>query len=99
MTMMMTNKRLPRRTFLRGLGTAVALPLLDGMFPAFAGVGGPAPTTARRLGGVYIPNGVIMDEWTPAAEGAAFEWSRTLAPLAPFRNQVLVLGGLVNKPA
>ena len=99
MTMMMTNKRLPRRTFLRGLGTAVALPLLDGMFPAFAGVGGPAPTTARRLGVFYIPNGAIMDQWTPAAEGAAFEWSPTLAPLAPFRNHVLVLSGLVNKPA
>jgi hypothetical protein len=97
--MIITNKCLPRRTFLRGLGAAVALPLLDGMFPAFAAAGATRLTSARRLGVFYVPNGVIMDQWTPAAEGAAFEWTPTLAPLAPFRDHVLVLSGLVNKPA
>ena len=96
--MIVTKKSLPRRTFLRGLGTALALPLLDGMVPAFAAAA--ATTSApRRLGVFYLPNGVIMDKWTPAAEGAGFELTPTLAPIAPFRDRVLVLSGLVNKPA
>jgi len=100
MAMIVTNRSLPRRTFLRGLGTAVALPLLDGMFPAFAAaIGKTGDGAPRRLGVFYLPNGVIMDKWTPATEGAGFEWTPTLAPLAPFRDQVLVLSGLVNKPA
>lgn len=98
--MMVTKKYLPRRTFLRGLGAAVALPLLDGMCPAFAAIGqSERINAARRLGVFYIPNGIIMDQWTPGAEGTAFEWTPTLAPLAPFRDQVLVLSGLNNRPA
>jgi hypothetical protein len=98
MAMIVTKKSLPRRTFLRGVGAALALPLLDGMVPAFAAAAGKT-NAPRRLGVFYLPNGVIMDTWTPAAEGAGFEWTPTLAPLAPFRDQVLVLSGLVNKPA
>jgi hypothetical protein len=94
---MITRKALSRRTFLRGLGATVALPFLDGMIPAFAA--GNAAKRARRLGIIYVPNGVIMDKWTPAAEGAAFEWTPSLEPLAPFRDQVLVLSGLNDKPA
>jgi hypothetical protein len=95
--MVITRKALSRRTFLRGLGATVALPFLDGMIPAFAA--GTAAARARRLGIIYVPNGVIMDKWTPAAEGATFEWTPSLAPLAPFREQVLVLSGLNDKPA
>jgi hypothetical protein len=95
--MFITKKALSRRTFLRGLGATVALPFLDSMVPAFAA--GTALSGARRLGVIYVPNGVIMDKWTPAAEGAAFEWTPSLQPLAPFRDQVVILSGLNDKPA
>lgn len=95
--MVLTNKTLHRRTFLRGLGTAVALPLLDAMVPALRAA--TRLKTAKRLGVIYVPNGVIMDRWTPAADGAAFEWSPTLTPLAPFRDRVTIVSGLDNKPA
>jgi hypothetical protein len=64
-----TKKALPRRTFLHGLGAAVALPLLDSMTPAFAE---PSRTTVPRMAFLYTPNGVIMNDWTPAAEGAGY---------------------------
>jgi hypothetical protein len=95
--MIITNKCLPRRTFLRGVGAAIAMPLLDGMVPAIRAATRVEP--ARRLGIIYVPNGVIMDRWTPAAEGAAFGWTPTLQPLAQLRDQVLVLSGLDDKPA
>ena len=90
--MIITKKHLPRRTFLRGLGVTLALPLLDGMVPAFA-----AATPVRRLGVVYVPNGIFMEKWTPVAEGAAFEITSTMEPLAPFRDQILVLSGLCSE--
>ena len=93
--MIVTGKSLSRRTVLRGLGASLALPWLDAMAPAFA-----APRSAtRRLAVVYVPNGIVMDRWTPAAEGRAFELTPTLAPLAPFREQLLVLSGLVHQTA
>jgi hypothetical protein len=95
--MIILKQPLPRRTFLRGLGAAVALPLLDSMIPVLRGASRMKP--ARRLGIFYVPNGVIMDRWTPTAEGAGFELSPTLAPIAPFREQVLVLSGLDDQPA
>src|SRR5688500_580907 len=94
--MLITKMSLPRRTFLRGLGAAVALPLLDSMVPALGAASRVKP--ARRLGVIYVPNGVIMDRWTPAAEGRGFDWSPTLQPLEPFRDRVLVLSGLDDKP-
>jgi hypothetical protein len=85
-----TGKHLSRRTLLRGVGVALALPLLDSMRPAFA-----AETKAPvRLAFSYIPNGVTMRNWTPEGEGAAFEFSRILKPLEPFRQDVMVLSGL-----
>jgi hypothetical protein len=66
------------------------------MIPAFAA--GSAARGARRLGIVYVPNGVIMDKWTPAAEGTAFDWTPSLEPLARYREQVLILSGLNDKP-
>ena len=92
--MMIFKKRIPRRTFLRGVGATLALPLLDGMIPAFATP--PATTSPLRLSFVYVPNGIIMDKWTPAEEGAAFQLTPTLEPLASFRDRFLVLSGLAH---
>ena len=95
--MMIFQKAIPRRAFLRGLGATVALPLLDAMLPAFASAAESASPT--RLGVVYVPNGIIMSNWTPATEGAGFEITPILAPLAPFREKMLVLSGLAHKTA
>src|SRR5712671_4658751 len=92
--MMITRKAIPRRTVLRGIGAALALPLMDGMVPALTALGKTAARPINRFGVVYVPNGMIMPNWTPAAEGAAFEFTPTLSPLAPFREQLLVLSGL-----
>jgi hypothetical protein len=95
--MFVTKKALSRRTVLRGIGTAVALPLLDAMVPAFA----PAATTApvRRFGVVYHPNGVIYDKWLPRGEGASYELSPTLKALEPLKKDVLVITGLASDQA
>lgn len=81
--MFMTKMSLSRRTFLRGLGATIALPLLDGMVPAFAQLRNSAGKPIRRLGVVYVPNGMMMQKWTPIGEGA-LQLSPTQAPLAPF---------------
>ena len=96
--MMIFKKSIPRRTFLRGVGTAIALPLLDGMVPAL-GATNDATKPVIRMAFIYGPNGRIMDLWTPATEGAAFEMTPTLEPLTPFRDQLLVLSGLDIKAA
>ena len=95
--MIVTKKHLPRRTFLRGLGASLALPLLDGMVPALTALQATAARPVRRLGVVYVPNGIFMDRWTPAGEDAQFDLTPILEPLAPFRRQMLVLSGLSNK--
>lgn len=88
-----TKKALPRRTFLRGIGTALALPLLDGMIPAFASMRETAANRVRRLGVVYVPNGMAMPYWTPGAEGP-LTLTPILQPLAPFEKSLLVVTGL-----
>src|SRR6267142_2780766 len=97
--MMVFKKSIPRRTFLRGLGTALPLPLLDAMFPAFASAAQTASRKATRLSFFTVPNGIIMDKWTPAAEGSAYETTPILEPLAAFRDRILVLTGLANNEA
>ena len=92
--MIVTKKSLPRRTVLRGMGAAIALPFLDCMVPAFAY----APEPVRRLGIVYVPMGMNMPLWTPATEGP-LELSVIQQPLAPFQDRVLVLSGLDSKEA
>ena len=88
------TRPLSRRAILRGLGAAISLPLLDAMVPAFAS---PSATAAPlRLGFVYVPNGVLMNQWTPVINGPDFELPRILAPLAPHRENVLVLSGLTQ---
>jgi len=97
--MIVTRRHLPRRTFLKGMGAVIALPALDAMTPAFAaGVGtARAATAPLRMAFMYVPNGVTMADWTPAAEGAGFEFSRILKPLEPFRKDTLVLSGLAHR--
>jgi hypothetical protein len=94
--MIVTKKSLPRRTVLRGLGATLALPLLDSMVPAFAA---PLSRPVTRLGVIYVPNGIMMDSWTPAGDGAAFEWSPILKALAPYRERLLLMSGFANKEA
>jgi hypothetical protein len=90
----LTTKSLPRRTVLRGLGATVALPFLEAMLPAFSLRGRAAMKPIHRFQSFYVPNGMAMEYWTPKGEGRAFELSPILEPLAPYRNQMLVLSGL-----
>ena len=89
--MIITKKAIPRRAVLRGLGTALALPMLDAMIPAMANT---APKPIKRLGIVYVPNGMRMDHWTPATVGSGFEFPSILKPMEPFRDQLQILSGL-----
>ena len=95
--MIVTKKHVPRRTVLRGLGAALALPCLDSMVPALA-ARGPRTPALRRLGVVYVPNGMNMAQWTPAAEGP-LQLSPILKPLAPFEDRLLVVSGLDHATA
>ena len=79
--MIISKKAIPRRTVLRGIGATLALPLLDAMVPALERRR-PRPKARSRLGVVYVPNGMRMENWTPAAEGAAFEFTPILQPLS-----------------
>src|SRR5437764_1814628 len=94
--MIVTKKYLARRTILRGLGASLALPLLDGMVPALTALAKTAASPVRRFGVVYLPNGVVIKRWTPAAEGPGFELSQILKPLEPFRSQMTVISGLTQ---
>src|SRR5687768_17434751 len=97
--MFITKKHLPRRTFLQGMGVTLALPLLDSMVPARTLWAQTAAKASPRLGFVYIPHGAIMDKWTPATEGAGFEFTPILKPLEPFRDRLNVVSGLGHKAA
>jgi len=92
-----TGKHLSRRTLLRGIGSTIALPLLDAMHPAFAGPAG--SKQARRIAVVYVPNGIVMNQWSPAASGEAFEFTRILKPLEPLREHITLVSGLMNDAA
>jgi hypothetical protein len=97
--MFVTKKHIPRRTFLRGLGATVALPLLDAMVPARTLLAQTAAAPSPRLGFVYVPHGAVMAKWTPAAEGTGFEFTDILKPLEPFRDRLTVVTGLGHKAA
>ena len=96
--MIITKKMLPRRTFLRGVGATLALPMLDAMVPALSGISARAAAPVRRLGWVYIPNGMVMHSWTPPVS-TGLELSTTLSPLAPFRKRMVVFSGLAQPQA
>jgi hypothetical protein len=97
--MIVTRNSLPRRTFLRGLGATLALPLLDSMIPAFTPARVLAASRVPRFGVVYFPNGLVMSKWTPTQVGTSFDLPPVLVPLAPFRDRILVLSGLNHEPA
>src|SRR3989449_1319728 len=92
--MIITKQCLPRRTFLRGLGTTLALPLLDSMVPAFAAASAAKPVV--RLGFAFHPVGMILNKWIPATEGTGFELMPTMKALEPFRENMVVLTGLAQ---
>ena len=87
---------LPRRTFLRGMGAALALPLLDAMTPALTALRRTAAAPPLRLGFVFVPNGLILRDFLPRTAGRGFDLPRILAPLAPYREQLTVVSGLAN---
>ncbi len=96
--MIITKMALSRRTVLRGIGATVALPLLDGMVPAFAALRDTVANAAPRLSVLYVGNGAVMKSWTPATEGAGYDMTPILEPLAPFRDRLIVVSGIENKP-
>ena len=97
--MFLTKKHLPRRTFLKAAGVTLALPLLESMVPAQTPLNRTAASPKSRLGCIYIPHGATMDHWTPATEGANFEFSEILKPLEPFRDHLNVVSGLCHPQA
>jgi uncharacterized protein DUF1552 len=102
--MFITKMSLPRRTFLRGMGTALALPLLDAMVPALTAAAATPASPVRRLGFIYLPNGVAMNfkgvnYWKPRGVGRDFEFSPILTPLVPFKDQLVVVSGLTHHQA
>ena len=96
--MIITKKALSRRTVLKALGVALPLPLLDAMVPAATALANTPAKPVMRFGAVYVPNGVIPGEWFPETEGSGFEFSKTLKPLEPFRDRLLIVSGLDSVP-
>ena len=88
------TKSLPRRTVLRGLGATMALPFLDAMLPPFSLCAKTVAKPVHRFQTFYVPNGMAMEYWSPKTEGSDFELTPILQPLAPFRDQMLVLSGV-----
>ena len=97
--MIITRKAIPRRTVLKGIGAGLALPLLDGMVPAFAAIRNSAAAPVRRFGVFYVPNGMAMKHWTPETDGLGFESTRLLSHLDAYRDQMTVLTGLNGVPS
>jgi hypothetical protein len=97
--MIITKKHLHRRTFLRGMGVSLSLPLLDAMLPAQMPLAQTALKARTRMGFLYIPHGAVMSAWTPAAEGSDFALTRILAPLKNVKDSVVVVSGLAQKNA
>jgi hypothetical protein len=89
-----SKTHLSRRTFLRGVGVSLSLPLLESMIPAATLLGQTAAKPRTRFGAIYFPHGAIMPHWTPAAEGAGFELTQILQPLKPFYSQINVISDL-----
>jgi hypothetical protein len=92
--MIITRRSLSRRTLLRGMGVTIALPLFDAMMPALTSLTHAAQQSVRRLGIVYVPNGIAMQHWTPSGAGTDFELTPILQPLAPIRDRLVVVSGL-----
>src|SRR2546425_4702437 len=93
-----TKKHLSRRTFLRGVGVTLSLPLLESMVPAQTPLMKTAANPQIRLGLCFMPHGAVMANWTPAEEGA-LKLSPTLLSLEPYKDQVVVISNLVHAMA
>lgn len=94
--MIINRIALPRRTFLRGVGATLALPLLDAMVPALSALSKTAAAAPVRLGFVFVPNGLILREFLPQSAGRGFDIPRILAPIAPYQDQLTIVSGLAN---
>src|ERR1041384_8096310 len=92
--MIISKQYLPRRTFLRGMGATVALPLLEAMVPALTATAKTAANPRMRFGAVYIPHGAIMDQYRPATEGVGFEFTPILKPFEAVKESVVVVSNL-----
>ncbi len=102
--MIVTKQALPRRTVLRGIGTTLALPLLDAMVPALTATQKTAANPAKRFGFFYMPNGVSMnhtgvDYWKPTTTGPNFDFTPILKPLEPFRDRLTIVSGMHHRSA
>ena len=97
--MYISRKHLPRRTVLRGLGTALALPLLDSMVPALTALSKTAAAPVKRFGVFYVPNGMSMPFWSPEREGPLAELPPVLRSLSDLKQHVLLCGGLDDEAA
>jgi hypothetical protein len=97
--MIIFNKPMPRRTFLKGVGASISLPFLDAMMPVFAAVGDASGVRPTRLSFIEVPNGIIMDQFTPKVEGSDFELTQVLKPLEAYRDRMLVISGLAQNQA
>src|SRR5215471_9078584 len=94
-----SKKHLPRRTFLRGMGVAISLPLLDSMVPAQTPLAKTGASPKSRLSCIYVPHGATMYKWTPEKEGSGFDFPDTLAPLEKYRDRVNVISNLAHPAA
>jgi hypothetical protein len=97
--MIITRAHVSRRLMLRGLGAALALPVLDSMVPALTAITKTGAAPVRRLGVFYVPNGMSMPYWFPKTEGPFSELPPTLQSLAAFKDRLLLCGGLADEPA
>src|SRR6185503_17601411 len=97
--MIITKKAIPRRTFLRGVGATVALPLLDAMVPSMTAFARTAANPVKRLGFVYMPMGCDLARWTPPGGDRVTEFSPTLQSLAPVADQLTIISNLELKNA
>src|SRR5688572_20074001 len=97
--MFVTKKALPRRTFLRGVGVSLALPLLDAMVPALSVTARTAAAPVHRLGFFYVANGMYPGNFRPKGVGKNFEFSPILKPLEPFRDYIVPVSGVSNVQA
>lgn len=91
--MFLTKKHLPRRTFLQGVGAAIALPLLDSMIPSGTALAQTAAKPTFRAGFIYIPMGAQMPQWTPIGDKPGFKYSRIMKPIEPLRSYINVVTG------
>ena len=93
----LTNKKLPRRTFLRGLGTTLALPLLESMLPTRGAVAAQKQIVPTRFLGAFVPHGIAPGHWIPETSGPGFAYPYVYEPLQPFRKHVVLTSGMWSK--